>query len=88
MKNKKVILCTVAAGILGCAQLIFAGPVVNISQRHGNLREAQSLIVQAFDRISNAEADNRYDLGGHAAKAKDLLTRADEELKLAARDAR
>ena len=88
MKKKNVILIAVAAGLLGCAQFIFAGPVVNISPRHGNLREAQSLIVQAFDRISTAQADNRYELGGHAAKAKDLLTRADEELKLAARDAR
>ena len=88
MKHKNVILITAAASLLGCAQFIFAEPVVNISPRHGNLRDAQSLIVQAYERITNAQIDNRGGLGGHAAKAKELLSRADEELKLAAKDAR
>lgn len=60
-------------------------PVQNIDpQRHGNLAAAQRLIGQAFERISEAQQDNRYDLGGHAGRAKDLLRQAAEELRLSA----
>ncbi len=59
-------------------------PVVNISNRHGNLRSAQQDIVNAYQKIQRAQADNDGQLGGHAQRAKDLLAQADAELRLAA----
>ncbi len=59
--------------------------MVNIdAHRHGNLAAAQRYIVQAYQKIDAAQGDNHEQLGGHAQRAKDLLTQADEELRLAA----
>jgi hypothetical protein len=49
-----------------------------------NLGVAQRLIAQAFDKLEAAQKANEYDLGGHAAKAKELLRQAKIELQLAA----
>ena len=59
-------------------------PVVNISNRHGNLRSAQQDIVDAYQKVNRAQAANDGQLGGHAQRAKELLAQADEELRLAA----
>jgi hypothetical protein len=59
-------------------------PVVNIGNRHGNLRNAQANIVDAYQRIDRAQAANDGRLGGHAQRAKELLIQADIELRLAA----
>ena len=59
-------------------------PVVNIGERHGNLRSAQSYIVQSYQKIERAQHDNDGQLGGHAQRAKELLIQADAELRLAA----
>jgi hypothetical protein len=60
-------------------------PVQNIDpQRHGNLAAAQGLVTGAFDKISEAQYANHDALGGHAARAKELLRQANEEIKLAA----
>jgi hypothetical protein len=86
MVFKKDMLIGTALGlVLGCSGAIFAQtPVVNIGDRHGNLRAAQQSIVSAWQRIDEAQRDNDYQLGGHAGRAKDLLVQADEELKQAA----
>jgi hypothetical protein len=42
------------------------------------------LINQAYDRITAAQQANEWDMGGHAAKAKDLLEQAKREIRLAA----
>jgi hypothetical protein len=55
--------------------------------RHPNLAKAQELIDRAIDRVSDAQQANEYDMGGHAARAKELLMRAREEIKLAALEA-
>lgn len=69
---------------VACAQV----PVQNIDpERHGNLAAAQRLVRQAFDRLSDAQAANDYRLGDHAARAKELLREANEEIKLAAETA-
>lgn len=74
-----------AASTFGCATMAQQGsPYVDIGNRHGNLRHAQENIVQAWQLISDAQIDNDSRLGGHAARAKDLLTQANEELRLAA----
>lgn len=60
-------------------------PVMNVDPaRHGNLAAAQELVVQAFNRLSDAQQANDSQLGGHAARAKELLREANEEIKLAA----
>lgn len=62
-------------------------PVVNIGDRHGNLRTAQEHIVQAYQLVGVAQQDNRYRLGGHAERARQLLIQADQELRMAATSA-
>jgi len=59
-------------------------PVVNIGERHGNLRNAQERIVQAYQLIGVAQQDNNARLGGHAERARQLLVQADQELRQAA----
>ncbi len=39
---------------------------------------------QAFERISEAQQANEFDMDGHASKAKDLLQQANEQLRTAA----
>jgi F0F1-type ATP synthase membrane subunit b/b' len=60
-------------------------PQLNVSpERHSNIAAAQQLIQDAWEKISAAQKDNRYDMQGHAKKAKELLEQANIELKLAA----
>ena len=82
--NRRIgLAATVAALAAGVAWA--QEPEQNIDpDRHGNLAAAQNLVVEAFDRITEAQQDNRYNLGGHAARAKDLLRQANDELRLAA----
>src|SRR5271165_2797194 len=85
MIKKDMLIGTALGLILGCSGAVFAqAPVVNIGNRHGNLRAAQQYIASAWQRIDEARVDNHYNLGGHAGRAKDLLMQADEELRLAA----
>ncbi|MBB3228228.1 hypothetical protein FHW69_002863 [Luteibacter sp. Sphag1AF] len=74
----------VATSTFGCATMAQQPPRVDIGSRHGNLRDAQQHIVQAWQLISTAQYDNDSRLGGHAARAKELLNEANEELRLAA----
>jgi hypothetical protein len=85
MKNK-VSIAVVAARLISATVLLAQGPpVVNISSyRHGNLAAAQSYIVQAYQMVSQAQQANDDQLGGHAARAKQLLSQADYELRQAA----
>ncbi|WP_243042884.1 hypothetical protein [Dyella sedimenti] len=73
-----------AASTFGCATMAQQAPRVDIGYRHGNLRDAQEHIAQAWQLVSDAQIDNDYQLGGHAGRAKALLAQADEELRLAA----
>ena len=60
-------------------------PVVSVDpQRHGNLAAAQEALVQAYSRLSDAQRVNGSHLGGHAERAKELLSEADKEIMLAA----
>ncbi len=62
----------------------YQGPVVNIGKHHGQLRDAQGYLVQAYHAIENAQQNNDGQLGGHAQRAKDLINQADAELRQAA----
>ena len=55
--------------------------------KHPNLLAAQKLINQAIDKVTAAQKANEFDLGGHAAKAKDALSLAKDEIKQAAEQA-
>ncbi len=86
MKQKSVYL---AAALIVCLAFIgvtFAQrPETNIDPaRHANLAEAQHHILQAFEKIDEAQRVNKDQLGGHAEKAKALLDQASRELKEAA----
>jgi len=74
-----------AIGLALATATVCAAPVDNVSaQRHPNLAAAQHLATQAYDKVIAAQKANEYDLGGHAAKAKELLEQATRELKAAA----
>jgi hypothetical protein len=90
MKNRNVMVGSFLGTALLCAGVLFAQkpPARNINPaRHPNIAAAQRLCDQAFQRISDAQRANEWDLGGHAEKAKDLLDQAGRELKLAAETA-
>jgi hypothetical protein len=77
--NMKKTIVTLLIGILlGSGIALFA------AVRHPNLVEAHNLILKAILRIDLAQKANEYDLGGHAAKAKEHLAAAETEIKLAA----
>jgi apolipoprotein N-acyltransferase len=83
---KKVLMvgiALVAAFVLG-AVAFAQQPPVNVGERHGNMRAAQELIQQAWQKVTEAQQDNHYNLGGHAGKAKELLAQASEEIRLSA----
>lgn len=77
-------LMTLTPGFVNAAP-VQKKPVQNVSpKRHPNLAAAQRLTAQAFNKITAAQQANEFDLAGHAAKAKELLDQANEELKKAA----
>jgi len=71
-------------GSVLCLASFAGGVLVAQGPRHPNLMAAQDLINRAFDRITAAQQANEWDMDGHAAKAKDLLARAKEQIHLAA----
>lgn len=80
----------VAGGILyaalACPGVLMAQqPTVDIdTDGHGNLSSAQEYVSMAWQRIDRAQKINNYDMGGHAARAKELLQQADAEIRAAA----
>jgi hypothetical protein len=57
------------------------------ARRHPNLNAAQRLMEQAVGKIDAAQQANEFDMNGHAAKAKQLLGEAYNEVKMAAESA-
>jgi hypothetical protein len=86
MKISKALLGAVlGAALVGGGMAVAQRPVEDISgKRHPNLAAAQRLSQQAFERITDAQKANEWDMDGHAAKAKELLDQVNKELKLAA----
>jgi hypothetical protein len=85
MKKLKypAIVVTLCIALMGIA---FAQrPETDINpNRHPNLAEAQNHVIQAYNKIVEAQKDNKDQLGGHAEKAIQLLEQANHELKEAA----
>ena len=71
----------VASGVASAQQ---PAPQSVSPKRHPNLAAAQRFLEQAFSSISAAQADNEFDMEGHAVKAKNLIDEADRQLKQAA----
>ena len=83
MTRSKIVL-----GSVLCLASFTGGALVAQGGRHPNLRAAQDLINQAYDRITAAQEANEWDMGGHAARAKNLLNQAKGEIRLAAEAAK
>jgi hypothetical protein len=82
---KGVISSVIVAAVLLVSGVASAqNPVENVGKKHPNLEAAQHLIEQAFQKISDAQRANEFDMGGHAQKAKQLLDEASNEIKAAA----
>jgi hypothetical protein len=84
---KKTITSTFILGSLLLAGGIAVAqrPKQDVSgRRHPNLAAAQRLIEQAWSKLGAAQQANEFDMGGHAAKAKELIDQANREIKLAA----
>jgi hypothetical protein len=76
---------TLCAAVLLFAGSAFAGPPVeDIGKHHPNLAAAQRLSRDAWERIVAAQKANEWDMDGHAQKAKELLDKVNDELKMAA----
>ena len=85
MKLRNVLLtCALVLGLVACGVTVAQNVNPN---RHPNLAAAQAFIDQAYAKVTAAQVANQFDMGGHAAKAKELLMQAREEIQLAARAA-
>lgn len=86
MKHKIQITGVAMLILLTSALALFAQqPYITINpNRHGNLWSAQQSIAIAYQKVDAAQRANRYRLGGHAARAKDLLNQANQEITMAA----
>ena len=82
---KKILVGVAICASFALGAVLFAQqPPVNVGERHGNMRAAQQLIQQAWQKVDEAQRDNNYNLGGHAGRAKELLSQASEEIRLSA----
>ena len=88
--SKRIWVVAIAlCAVFALSAVLFAqqGPRVTVGEKHGNMRSAQEYIQQAWLKVDEAQKDNRYNLGGHAGRAKELLAQESEEIKLSAETA-
>ncbi len=85
MTKKTQRFAAVLSTLFLCAVTLAQEPVADIDKRiHPNLAEAQRLMIQANQYLTNAQKANKYDMKGHDEKARQLLQQAAQEVKLAA----
>jgi hypothetical protein len=86
MTKRSLLVNTILSAALFCTGVTLAQePVMDIDKSvHPNLAEAQHHVVEANNWIAVAQKDNKYDMHGHAEKARQLLVQVNQELKLAA----
>ena len=87
MSRRNLVLRVLLVLALLCVGILFAQerPADDVdAQRHPNLAEAQKLCNKAYDKLVEAQEANKFDMSGHAQKAKDLLVEASHEIKAAA----
>lgn len=84
MKRILTFFALLLASLLTTA-LVAQQPPVNISaEHHPKLHAAQVEIRNAWVKVDEAQHANDWDMQGHAAKARELLFSAGEQLKSAA----
>ncbi len=76
---KKLILAPVLM-LAALSTQVYAGPEAG----HPNIIAAREDAQHAIEKMHAAQVANEYDMGGHAAKAEQLLRDAEKEMKLAA----
>jgi len=69
---------------LGAIAACCAAFAANPEAGHPNIIAARGDAQHAIEKMKAAQAANEYDLGGHAAKAEQLLRDAELQMKLAA----
>ena len=69
--------------LVGCAVVFLLFSCVSTAPRHPNLVAAQQLCQEAIDKVTAAQQANSFDMKGHAARAKELLQQAINEIQLA-----
>ena len=85
MTRKLGVFTAILSAVLFCSVSLAQEPVVNIDKhRHPNLAEAQRLVAEANRYVAEAQKDNRYDMKGHAGRARELMAQVNLELKAAA----
>ena len=84
MKSSLIKILVAGFLVIGIMSTDVAVNAVDVGPRHGNLRAAQKLIERAINKITAAQVANEYDMKGHAARAKELLDQAYDEIKMAA----
>jgi hypothetical protein len=83
---RKIVFSLIVSMLMLSGSAAFARePVENVNPyRQPNIAEAQRLCRMAYENVVAAQKANEYDMGGHAQKAKELLEKANWELKQAA----
>ena len=79
------VIGVIMVGLLSVTVSVFSQQVSG--ERHPNLAAAQELIQDAIGKLTEAQKANKYDMRGHAEKAKQLLDEAYHEIWLAAQAA-
>ena len=88
MTKTGLAISTILSAALFCGVALAQEPVEDINKSvHPVLAAAQHDVVEANRNVAAAQKDNRYDMQGHAEKARDLLVQANQELKAAAQAA-
>ena len=85
MIKRKLTFTLMVTVMLFCGATLAQEPVLDIDAKvHPNLAAAQHDVVEANKAIAVAQKENRYDMKGHAEKARELLVQVNNELKFAA----
>lgn len=85
MTRKMQALAAMFTALLFCCVTIAQEPAMDIDSRiHPELAAAQHHVVEANQAILAAQKANRYDMRGHAERARQLLVQVNQELKAAA----
>ena len=85
MKKRVFAFPALLAAVMLCGVTFAQEPVQDINPKfHPNLAAAQHHVVEANNLIALAQKDNKYDMKGHAEKARQLLVEVNNELKAAA----
>lgn len=85
MTKKVQIFTALLCAVLFCLVTVAQEPVLDIDAKvHPNLYDAQKHVIAANHAIELAQKDNKYDMQGHAEKARELLVQVNQELKAAA----